>query len=75
MELAYLLGGNWFLARLMELFDSLLVVPEILLATDKDDGKTTAEMQYFGNPLLSTCQRFLIWKLKVESLRGNRTFS
>jgi hypothetical protein len=45
--LAYLLGGDWFLARLVELFNSLLVVTEILLAADEDDGKTTAEMQHF----------------------------
>lgn len=53
---AYLFGGDWLLARLVELFDGLLVVAEILFAADQDDGKTTAEMQDFGDPLWSTCQ-------------------
>lgn len=57
---SYLLRGNWLLACLVELFDSLLVVTEILLAANEDDGETTAEMQYFGDPLLSTCQYVLI---------------
>ena len=35
----------------MELFNSLLVITEILLAADEDDGKATAEVQNFGDPL------------------------
>jgi hypothetical protein len=49
--LSYLFWGNWLLAGLVELFDSLLIITQILLATDEDDGEATAEMQNLGNPL------------------------
>ena len=53
---AYLLGSNRLLAGLVELFNGLLVITQILLAADEDDGKTTAEMKNFRDPLyLSTC--------------------
>ena len=35
----------------MQLFDGLLVVTKVFLATDKDNGKTLAEVQDFGDPL------------------------
>jgi len=60
---SYLLGSNRLLASLVELFNGLLVITQILLTTDENDRKTTAEMEYFRDPLhLSTCQRFLILK-------------
>jgi hypothetical protein len=41
----------------VELLNGLLVVTQILLAADEDDGETAAEMEDFGDPLyLSTCQ-------------------
>jgi hypothetical protein len=64
---SYLLGSNGLLACLMELLNGLLVVTQILLATNEDDGQAAAEMQDFGNPLwASTCQRFLIFQLWIE---------
>lgn len=35
----------------MELLNGLGVVAQILLATNKNDGKTLAEVQNLGNPL------------------------
>lgn len=35
----------------MQLFNSLLVVSQILLATDEDDGQAGAEVQDLGDPL------------------------
>jgi hypothetical protein len=58
----YLLGSNGFLAGLVELFNCFLVVTEILLATDEDDGETAAEMKDFRDPLVGTCQQSLIWR-------------
>jgi hypothetical protein len=51
MGLCYLLGGYGLLARLAELLDRLLVVSEILLATNKDNGETLAEVEDLGDPL------------------------
>lgn len=47
----YLLRGDRLLAGLAELLDGLVVVTQILLAADENDGKTLAEVQNFGNPL------------------------
>lgn len=47
----YLLGGHGLLARLPQLVQRLLVVSQILLAADQDDGQALAEMKDFGNPL------------------------
>lgn len=55
----YLLGSNGLLAGLVKLFNGLLVVTQILLATNEDDGEAAAEVNDFGNPLEGTCQRFL----------------
>jgi hypothetical protein len=45
----------------VELFNSLLVVTQILLTPNEDNWETAAEMQDFGDPLkMSTCQRMLI---------------
>lgn len=35
----------------MELLDSLLIVAEIGLASNEDDGEVWAEMENFGDPL------------------------
>jgi hypothetical protein len=62
--LAYLLRGNRLLAGFVELFNSLLVITQVLLTANKDNWETTAEMQDFGDPLrLSTCQRMLIFQI------------
>lgn len=50
----YLFGGDGLLGSLVQLFNGLGVVAEILLATDKDNGKTLAEVQNFGDPLNDT---------------------
>lgn len=47
----YLLGADGLLACLAELLNGLVVVTQILLATDEDDGKALAEMQDLRNPL------------------------
>lgn len=48
---AYLLGADGLLACLAELLNGLVVVTQILLATNEDDGKALAEMQDLRNPL------------------------
>lgn len=47
----YLLGADGLLACLAELLNGLVVVTQILLATDEDDRKALAEMQDLRNPL------------------------
>ncbi len=60
--LSYLLGSHRLLAGLVELFDGLLVVTQILLTTDEDDGETTAEMKDFRDPLqAASVSGFLSW--------------
>lgn len=39
------------MARLAELLNGLVVVTEILLAADQNDGKALAEVQDLGDPL------------------------
>lgn len=41
----YLLGSDRLLACLAELLNSLVVVAQILLATNEDDGKALAEVK------------------------------
>jgi hypothetical protein len=48
---AYLFRGNGLLRRLVQLLNSLLVVSQVLLATDKDDGQAGAEVQNLRDPL------------------------
>lgn len=57
--LSYLLGSNRLLACLVEFLDGLLVVTEILLATNENDGQALAEVHDLGDPLMekSTCQQ------------------
>ena len=47
-----LLLGHGLLLVLGELLDGLLVVSQIPLAADEDDGQSLAEVQDLGNPLL-----------------------
>lgn len=47
----YLLGGDGLLAGLSELLNDLLVVSQILLAANEDDGETLAEVQNLRDPL------------------------
>jgi hypothetical protein len=47
METTDLLGSHRLLRGLVEFFDGLLVEAQILLATNKDDGQTLAEVQDF----------------------------
>lgn len=54
----YLLGRDGLLARLPELLDRLRIVSQILLAANKDDGKTLAEVKHLRDPLYA-CQRFV----------------
>ena len=49
--MAYLFRGDGLLARLAKLLNGLVVVAQILLATDEDDGKTLAEVHDLRNPL------------------------
>lgn len=48
---AYLLWSNWLLGGLVELLNGLLVVAEILLASDEDDWETLAEVKDLRDPL------------------------
>jgi hypothetical protein len=54
----------------VELLNRLLVVTEILLAADKDDGQALAEVQHFGDPLHQA-----LAKRRIGRRRGVRTFS
>jgi hypothetical protein len=47
----HLLRSHWLLRGLVELFNSLLVEAQILLAAHEDDGQALAEVKHFGNPL------------------------
>lgn len=47
----YLLRGDGLLRGLGELFNSLGVVAQILLAANKDNGETLTEVKNLGNPL------------------------
>jgi hypothetical protein len=47
----YLLHCNRLLRGLVQLFNSLWVESQILLAADEDDWEPRAEMQHFGDPL------------------------
>jgi hypothetical protein len=50
---AYLLWRDWLLASLVKLLNGLLVVTEILLATNKDDWETRAEVHNLRDPLIA----------------------
>lgn len=47
-----LLRSHGLLRSLVQLLDGLLVVAQVLLAADEDDGQALTEVQNLGNPLL-----------------------
>lgn len=49
---SYLLRSDWLLASLVELLDSLLIVSQILLTSNKNGWKTAAEVQHLRDPLI-----------------------
>ena len=55
---AYLLRSDWLLTGLMKLLDGLLIVSQILLTSDKNGWKTTAEVQNFRDPLIRHVSAF-----------------
>lgn len=54
-ESPYLFGSDGLLAGLLQLDDGFLIVAEIFLAADEDNGETAAKVHDFGDPLMSTC--------------------
>jgi len=50
----HLLRRHGLLRGLVQLFNRLLVVSKILLASNEDNGEALAEVQDFGDPLSST---------------------
>lgn len=46
-----LFGGNGSLTRLSEILNHTGIAPEILFATNENDGETSAEVHYFRDPL------------------------
>jgi hypothetical protein len=67
----YLLRGDGLLAGLAELLDCLVVVSQILLATNQNDGETLAEVKDLRDPLSGTCQQ----ELAYQGTISRRTFS
>jgi hypothetical protein len=66
LEKAYLLRSNGLLACFVKLLDRLLVVAEIFLTTNENNGKPLAEMEDFGDPLeVGTCQQFAMTKVAL----------
>ena len=47
----YLLRSDWSLVAPPKLLDDSGVTPDVLLATNEEDGETTAEVLDFGDPL------------------------
>lgn len=52
----YLLGRDRLLAGLAELLNGLVVVSQILLATNQDDGEALTEVKNLRDPLYGMCQ-------------------
>lgn len=50
-DVSYLFGRHRLLRSLVQLLNGLLVISQILLAADEDDGEALAEMQDFRDPL------------------------
>ena len=48
---SYLLRSHGLLRSLVQLLNCLLVISQILLAADEDDGQALAEMQDLRDPL------------------------
>ena len=49
--LSYLFRSDWSLVGPPKLLNDSRVTPDVLLATDEDDGETTAEVLDLGDPL------------------------
>jgi hypothetical protein len=50
----------------VKLLDCLLVVAEIFLATNENNGKSLAKVEDFGDPLeVGTCQQFVMMKVAM----------
>lgn len=65
-NLLTLFRGDGLLASLVQFFNSLLVVTEILFATDENDRQALAEVKDFRDPLLlDIVQR--IWGVHSET--------
>jgi hypothetical protein len=74
--ISYLLGSNGFLAGLVKFFDSLLVITQILLTTNKNDRESTAEVKDFGNPLFCTTRQRFSYRMEKMKLKFvGHTFS
>jgi hypothetical protein len=54
----------------VKLLDGLLIVSQILLTSNQYDGKPTAEMQDFGNPLRARVSVFQSTTSEVLGLPG-----
>ena len=55
-DITHLLRRDRLLAGLAELLNGLVVISQILLTTNQDDGKSLTEVKDLGDPLLGTCQ-------------------
>lgn len=53
-EATHLFRGDGLLAGLAQLLDCLVVVAQILLAANENDGKTLAKVKNLGDPLQAT---------------------
>jgi hypothetical protein len=71
----YLLGRDGLLARLAKLLNSLVVVAQILLAANQNDGEALAEVKNLRDPLSSTCQQRRAYLSGIGHPRGGLTFS
>jgi len=69
-NLLTLLWGNWLLGSLVELLNGLLVVTEILLASNEDDWKTLTEVKDLRDPLLLDVVKG-IWGVDGEANQDN----
>jgi len=72
----YLLLGDGSLRGLVKFLNGLLIVSEILLTSNKDDGKALAEMQDLGDPLSKTIHVSMqLRHVRCAVQGGRRTFS
>lgn len=69
MGLSYLFGGDWPLVGPSKLLNDSRVTPNVLLATNEDDGEAVTEVLDLGDPLKTSCHKTMITRLR------KRTFS
>jgi hypothetical protein len=74
-DLLTLLRRDGLLASLPQLLDGLLVVSEILLASDEDDRQALAEVKNLGDPLSQGNKRVSIMTGTVRGGTRLHTFS